>query len=457
MNLPDLSETTVLVTGATSGVGRDAALRLGQAGARVLVHGRDAERGAETVARIEELGGEASFHRADFADLDDVRALAGEVREATDELDVLCNNAGLFTPHRERSEDGFELMLAVNHLAPFLLTYELADHLAADTRVVTTSSVAHRVGNLDIDMIRRRRGFTGISVQRYADSKLANVLFTRELSRRLGDASANCFHPGNIPGSGFTRAIPFPLSIGADLLESIPLPGVTDSPADGGEALAYLAAAPEIEGLSGEYFDQRENVSPASQGTDEATAAALWELTAEFLGVDPALPEGPATAGADPDRASRGVRIEVEDGDAADAAAAATDTAAAEPTEIEVTDGSDDADATAGAAGSDAVQVEVSELAEDEADAGATHEEEPTDATAEGVSDTADTTAADTEAAGPASLTDISGVGPAKAEALREAGFETVADVRAASQADLTAAAGVGPSLAARIKADVGE
>ena len=437
MDLPDLSETTVLVTGATSGVGRDAALRLGQAGARVLVHGRDAERGAETVARIEDLGGEASFHRADFADL------ARTVRETTEELDVLCNNAGLFTPHRERSADGFELMLAVNHLAPFLLTYELADHLAADARVVTTSSVAHRVGNLDIDMIRRRRGFTGISIQRYADSKLANVLFTRELSQRLGDATATCFHPGNIPGSGFTRAIPFPLSLGADLLESIPIPGVTDSPADGGEALAYLAAAPEIEGLSGEYFDQRENVPPASQGTDEATAEALWELSAEFVGVDSDLPEGPATEGADPSRASRGVRIEVEDGDA-EMTAVDSGAAASEPTEIEVTDGSDGTDTTAADAGSDAVQVEVGELAD----------EETVDTTTEDVSGADATGASD---AAHTELTDISGVGPTKAEALREAGFETVADVRAASQADLTAASGVGPSLAARIKSDVGE
>jgi hypothetical protein len=420
MDLPDLTGTTVLVTGATSGVGRDGAVRLGAKGARVLVHGRDAERGAETVAAVEEAGGEASFHAADFADLDAVRDLAAEVREATDGLDVLCNNAGLYTSDRHRTAQGLGLLFGVNHVAPFVLTHELAGHLNAGARVVTTSSVAHRFATLDLDLVERKRAFTGPAFERYCESKLANALFTRELARRLGDGTANCFHPGNIPGSGFTRDVPFPLSLGVEALEL--LPGLTESVADGGRALARLAADPDLEGVTGEYFDVGEMAEPAPAAKDDALARRLWDLTADVAGVESALPEGPATRGGDADgRASRGVRIDVTEadgeptgaGDAGDADAAGDGDGGVT---IEVTDGDE--------GGATAVEVEVAD--EDDGTGGAS------------------------------SLTDIDGVGPTTADALRAAGFETVADVRAATTEELTAAEGVGPARASRIKADAG-
>lgn len=302
------------MTGATSGVGRDGARRLGAEGWRVLVHGRDREAGAETVDAVEDAGGEASFHPADFADLDAVTDLAETVRAATDSLDALCNNAGLTVSEYAESAQGYELHVAVNHLAPYLLTHELADHLADDGRVVTTSSVGHRNGDVDLDLLRaegrtgavaepgddsllgnlpgvaslaRSSGAAGFDA--YTNSKLANVLFTRELARRLaGDRTANCFHPGNIPGSGFGRGLAFPVSLGWEATAMVP--GVMETVEDGGRALAYLASSPEVADVSGSYFDGTSERRPARRARDDELAAGLWDVSAELVGVDPDWP-----------------------------------------------------------------------------------------------------------------------------------------------------------------------
>jgi len=315
LTLRDLSGETALVTGATSGIGRHAAVLLGRAGAEVLVHGRDEEAGGETVERVEEAGGEATLLRADFADLEEVAALAESVRETCDELAILTNNAGLTVTDYQESAQGYELHLAVNHLAPYRLTHDLADHLAEDARVVTTSSLAHRNGGIDLDALpegstgemsisgrsdmsmvskltratglARVSGLAGFSA--YSDSKLANVLFSRELAARLPEGqTANCFHPGVIPGSGFARGIPFPLSMGWEAVELVP--GVTDSVEDGGRALAYLAASPALEGVNGQYFDQMRQRRPSRAARDDETATRLWEASAEFVDVDPDWP-----------------------------------------------------------------------------------------------------------------------------------------------------------------------
>ena len=305
---------TALITGATSGIGRDAARRLGEDGWRVLVHGRDEDAGAEAVAEVEAAGGEASFHRADFADLEAVRELAASVRGT--ELDALCNNAGLTVSEYRESEQGYELHVAVNHLAPYLLTHELADSLADDGRVVTTASIAHRNGDVDLETLASegKTGELGVTGRRelqavdalasltgvsrltglqgfsgYSDSKLANVLFTRELARRLsGDRTANCFHPGIVPGSEVGRNAPFPASLGWESLELVP--GLSDSVEDGGRALAYLASSPDVEGVNGAYFDKQRQRRPARNARDDAAAERLWEVSADLVGVDPDWP-----------------------------------------------------------------------------------------------------------------------------------------------------------------------
>jgi hypothetical protein len=293
LDLPDLSGKTYLLTGSTSGIGRDAARRLGARGATVLVHGRDADAGRAVVREVADAGGNAAFLRADFASVDAVRDLARAVREEHGRLDALCNNAGLFTTRRRESDDGYELTFAVNHLAPFLLTHELAGHLAEGARVVTTSSEAHRSGSIDPDSIHRPSGLSGWSA--YADSKLANVLFVRELARRLPEGyTANCFHPGVIPGSGFSRGVPFPLSLGWKAIRFVP--GMADTVEDGGRALAYLVASPEIVDVSGAYFDGTRRTRAAPAARDDRTARRLWERSAGLVGVDPAFPFEAVTA-----------------------------------------------------------------------------------------------------------------------------------------------------------------
>jgi NAD(P)-dependent dehydrogenase (short-subunit alcohol dehydrogenase family) len=313
--LQDMSGKAALVTGATSGIGRHAAMLLGRAGAQVLVHGRDEAAGAETVDLVEAAGGEASFHSADFADLEEVATLARDVREMTDEIAVLANNAGLTVTDYQKSSQGYELHLAVNHLAPYRLTHDLADHLATDGRVVTTSSLAHRNGSLEPEALEDGRtgdlnisgtadttllskltkatglarvsGLFGFSA--YADSKLANVLFTRELANQLPDGqTATCFHPGVIPGSNFARGIPFPLSLGWEAIEFVP--GVTDSVEDGGRALAHLAASPAVKGTTGAYFDKQNQRRPSRAARDDEMADRLWSVSADLVDVEPDWP-----------------------------------------------------------------------------------------------------------------------------------------------------------------------
>jgi hypothetical protein len=278
----DLTGTTALVTGSTSGIGREAALALGRLGARVVVHGRDEQAGAAAVEDLESVGADALFVRADFADVDDVRALAETVRAETDDLDLLVNNAGGFFREARLTDRGVGYTFHVNHLAPYLLTAELLDHLAPDARIVTTASEAHRGVTLDLDAVTAREGAAGWAA--YQRSKLANVQFSAELARRLSaresTVTANALHPGAIPGSGFTRFLPTPLSQGAKLLNAVP--GVT-SVRDGAAALVFLAASDRLDGVSGRYFSKQRQAEPSDAARDRTAQQRLWERSAELL------------------------------------------------------------------------------------------------------------------------------------------------------------------------------
>jgi NAD(P)-dependent dehydrogenase (short-subunit alcohol dehydrogenase family) len=238
--------------------------------------GRDPER----VARIaEEVGNEGLV--ADFASLAGVRRLADELLERCERIDVLVNNAGLIAGRRRLSEDGHELTLAVNHLAPFLLTNLLLDRLrrSAPARVVTTSSVAHTGGLLDLDDLDGERRWSSMGA--YSSSKLANILFTRELARRLEGTSvvANCFHPGVIRTRLTRRANPL-LAVGARV--AAPFLG---SPKTGAETLVYLALSDEAADVSGGYFVDSKPARTNAQAQDDELAAALWERSAELTGL----------------------------------------------------------------------------------------------------------------------------------------------------------------------------
>lgn len=284
----DLTGTTALVTGSTSGIGRAAALALGRLGADVFVHGRDQRAGAELVDELTAVGATGQFVPADFADVDAVYDLAQVVTEETGSLDLLVNNAGGLFREARLTDIGVEYTFHVNHLSPYLLTAELLDHLAPDARVVTTASEAHRGVTLDLDAVRSTDGYSGWGA--YQRSKLANVQFAFELAQRLSKrgstVTSNALHPGAIPGSGFTRFLPTSLAQGAKLLDSVP--GVT-SVNDGAAALVYLAVSERLDGVSGRYFSKQQRAEPSRAARDTDAQQRLWERSAALLDVDEPL------------------------------------------------------------------------------------------------------------------------------------------------------------------------
>jgi NAD(P)-dependent dehydrogenase (short-subunit alcohol dehydrogenase family) len=297
----DLGDTTALVTGSTSGIGRAAAVALGRLGATVLVHGRDEVAGEMVVEEVETAGGEAEFLRADFFELEAVEGLAEAVRESTGELDVLCNNAGGYFSQRGETSLGVSRAMHVNHFAHYHLTAELVDHLAPGARVVTTSSLAHRGATsplagdsaaLGPDRALEVAGFGPTAA--YCRSKLANIQFTRELAGRLQaadlDVVANAFHPGIVPGSGFGRAFPNLLSGSFELLEAAPF---AETPEDGAATMVYLAAAPAVADTTGSYFARQHEIRPAGPARDEAAGRSLWERSAEILDIEEPLADRP--------------------------------------------------------------------------------------------------------------------------------------------------------------------
>jgi NAD(P)-dependent dehydrogenase (short-subunit alcohol dehydrogenase family) len=291
----DCTGKCALVTGSTSGIGREAALALGRLGAELVVHGRDRDAGADVVAELDAIGAEATFVRADFADVAAVRDLAATVREATDGLDVLVNNAGGYFRNTELTDIGVEYTFHVNHLSPYLLTADLLGHLEEGARVVTTASGAHSGASLDVDAVRGADRYDGFKA--YAHSKLANVLFAAELARRLEatgrEVTSNSIHPGAIPGSGFGRFLPGPLAGLFKRLDAVP--GVT-SVADGAAALLNVAVSPDMAAISGRYFTGQEPTAPSAAARDEAAASRLWTESAALLDVQEPLADANGVA-----------------------------------------------------------------------------------------------------------------------------------------------------------------
>lgn len=278
-----------LVTGATSGVGRATAWRLASEGVSVLIHARSEEKGRPVLEEIrrETGSGRLALVTADFAHLDQVRALAGRIAELAPKLDVLVNNAGLVQERKVLTEDGFELTLQVNHLAPFLLTLLLREPLRrASGRVITVSSGAHRGGTLDEENVgaRLRGGGSYRAMRAYADSKLANVLFTRELARREGASGVTAFalHPGVLATGIWDR--------NDGLLYRVVrlFTRFMGDPERAADAVAHLALDPEP-GPSGGYFDRAEPAEPRLPRDPDRVARALW---AESLAAVGPLPGG---------------------------------------------------------------------------------------------------------------------------------------------------------------------
>ena len=289
----DLSGRTALVTGSTSGLGREAALALGRLGADVVVHGRDEAAGERVVKDLAEVGADARFVAADFERPDDVSALAETVRSEVNELDVLCNNAGGLFQDNSETELGVERTFHINHLSPYQLTAELLPAFGDGARVVTTASVGHRVATLNLDRLAELTGLSPWAA--YCRSKLSNVLFANELARRLVAAdrnvTSNSLHPGIVPGSEFSRALPAPAPQIGELVGEFP---TTDSVEDGAATIVYLAAGPDIEGVTGKYFARCHERRPAPDATDAEAQRELWTRSADLLGIEEPLADAVA-------------------------------------------------------------------------------------------------------------------------------------------------------------------
>ena len=282
-DVPDLSGRTIVVTGASAGIGAAAARRLHAAGARVLVVGRDPHK---TAAVARDVGEEPLV--ADFAELAQVRHLAQQILERTDRLDVLADNAGGTFSGRRDTVDGHEKTFQVNHLAPFLLTNLLREVLVATkgSRVVVTSSAGSALGRIDLDDLDlRRRHF--FSFAAYSNAKLCNILFARELGRRWGQAAgtgvtATAFHPGMV-GSEFGRDSAL---AGLGLLYRTPLKKLfTITPEAGAAPLVWLASRPDPGAVDGQYLDRFSPGRPNRQADDPFLAAGLWERSAAMVGI----------------------------------------------------------------------------------------------------------------------------------------------------------------------------
>jgi NAD(P)-dependent dehydrogenase (short-subunit alcohol dehydrogenase family) len=272
----------VVITGATRGIGLAAAEALAARGARLAIVARSEARAAEAVRRIEAAGDSATSVDVLIADLSSqssVRALADEALLGYPRIDVLVNNAGAIYAKRQLSSDGIELTWAVNHLAPFLLTTLLLERLrqSAPARIVTTTSDAHKGAQIPFDDLAAERSWGGRGFRRYGQTKLANILFTNELARRLegSGVTANCFHPGFV-ASGFNRNNGALMRAGMTVVKPF-----ARSPAKGAETLVWLVDSPDVSDQSGGYFAEMRVATPSAAAQDADAAARLWEVSEE--------------------------------------------------------------------------------------------------------------------------------------------------------------------------------
>jgi NAD(P)-dependent dehydrogenase (short-subunit alcohol dehydrogenase family) len=277
-----LNSKICLVTGATSGIGFAAALRLAQAGNLVVLGCRDVQRGREAADEIRERapGAMLDVLELDLSSLASVRSSAEAFQKKHERLDVLVNNAGVWARERKVTTDGFELTLQVNHIGHFLLTRLLLDLLekSIPSRIVNVSSGIHYGGQMAWEDLQLEHGFDGRRA--YSQSKLANVLFTRELAKRLPKGvTANAVHPGVI-ATGLWRDMPWPVRAMAK--------AVMASAETGAEPLVMLAADPKLEGVTGRYFDKLEEARPSDAALDADAATRLWVLSSDWtkLGID---------------------------------------------------------------------------------------------------------------------------------------------------------------------------
>jgi retinol dehydrogenase 12 len=276
----------VVLTGGTSGIGEAAAIKLAKMGARLVLVARDPSRAEATLKRLQKVSPRMA-HTSYFADLSlvaETRRVGREIAAAQPRIDVLINNAGLICARRQVTAEGLELTVATNHLAYFVLTQGLLPRMldSAPARIVNTASEVHRGAKLAFDDLQSQRGYEGFGA--YAKSKLANVLFTSQLARRLSGRSvtANSLHPGVVASRfGLPRE-----GQGGDPSSARFLSAHGISPEEGAETIVYLASAAEAAKASGQYFNRCQAVTPSKEAQDQAVAMRLWEESERLGGIN---------------------------------------------------------------------------------------------------------------------------------------------------------------------------
>jgi NAD(P)-dependent dehydrogenase (short-subunit alcohol dehydrogenase family) len=273
---------TIVATGATSGIGEAAALELAGMGARVVIVARDQSRAQATMRKLEAKAPALGhrLHLADLSSMAETRKVGAAIAASEPRIDVLVNNAGALFSDRRLTPEDLELTFALNHMAYFVLTRALREKLTASApaRIVSTASAAHEGASLDLSDLQSAKGYGGLKV--YGRSKLANILFTRELARRLAGTgvTANCLHPGVV-------ATRFGDSSGGWAGRVIPVLRLFFiSPEKGADTIVYLAASPEVERTSGEYFAKRKIAQPSAAARDDLAAKKLWEASEKLAG-----------------------------------------------------------------------------------------------------------------------------------------------------------------------------
>jgi NAD(P)-dependent dehydrogenase (short-subunit alcohol dehydrogenase family) len=279
-----------LITGGTNGIGKSTAQGLARLGATVVIVGRDAQKTSRVVAEIRSATGNPNVDSllADLSSQQAIHHLASDFKRKYAQLHVLLNNAGGTFTARQLSVDGIEMTLALNHLAYFLLTNLLLDTLktSAPARIINVSSDAHSGGKIDFDNLQGERSYSSFGP--YGNSKLANILFTTELARRLEgtDVTVNALHPG-FTSTGFGKNNPgFFMKI-----MGVVVPLIARSPEKGAATSIYLASSPEVQSITGKYFVDCKVAQPAPQAADRAVARQLWDVSTEMVHLADAIPE----------------------------------------------------------------------------------------------------------------------------------------------------------------------
>ena len=272
---------TVVMTGATSGIGEVAAIRLAEQGARIVFTAREKSRADDTMAALRKANpsAEHAVHMADLSTLAEMKRVAG-VLAREPQIDVLVNNAGALFNKRQETADGLEMTFALNHMAYFTVTNLLLGKLKPGSRIVSVASNAHRGAKLDFDDLQSRKGYIGFPV--YARSKLCNILFNRELARRITGSgiTANALHPGFVAtrfgdnSGGLMRTV---------LKVAKPIGAI--SPEEGAKTIIWLASSPEVADITGEYFYECKLNTPTAEARNDEDARKLWEISESIAGL----------------------------------------------------------------------------------------------------------------------------------------------------------------------------